>query len=65
MPWTPDRYPASMRGLPPEPRLKAIKLANALLEQGFDDGKVIRIGIASARQWVSHATASGPAMGRS
>lgn len=65
MPWTPDRYPASMRGLPPETRLKAIKIANALLEEGYDDGKAIRIGIAKARQWASHANASGPAMRRS
>lgn len=54
-----------MRGLPPETRLKAIKIANALLEEGYDDGKAIRIGIAKARQWASHANASGPAMRRS
>lgn len=53
MPWTPDRYPASMRGLPSATRRKAIEIANALLEQGCDDGKAIRIGIAKARQWAS------------
>ncbi|HEY9224779.1 MAG TPA: hypothetical protein VIP27_11575 [Variovorax sp.] len=64
MPWTPDRYPASMRRLPPEIRLKAIEIANALLEAGYDDGKAIRIGIAKSRQWASHANARGPAMRR-
>lgn len=44
-----------MRGLPRTTRLKAIEIANALLAQGYDDGKAIRIGIAKAKQWASHA----------
>jgi hypothetical protein len=51
MPWTPDRYPASMRRLSPVVRLKAIEIANALLAEGCDDGKAIRIGIAKAKAW--------------
>ncbi|MEJ8826546.1 hypothetical protein WKW80_31750 [Variovorax humicola] len=51
MPWTPDRYPVSMRRLPLAVRLKAIEIANALLAEGLDDGKAIRIGIARAKQW--------------
>jgi uncharacterized protein YdaT len=51
MPWTPDRYPASMRRLPPAVRLKAVEIANALLAEGCDDGKAIRIGIAKAKEW--------------
>ena len=51
MPWTPDRYPASMSRLAPEVRLKAIEIANALLAEGCDDGKAIRIGIAKAKEW--------------
>jgi uncharacterized protein YdaT len=39
------------RRLPPLVRLKAIEIANALLAEGCDDGKAIRIGIAKARQW--------------
>ncbi len=53
MPWTPERYPVAMRGLPPWVRLKAIEIANALLEEGNDEGRAIRIGIAKARQWAS------------
>lgn len=64
MPWTPDRYPASMRRLPPKIRLKAIEIANALLEEGHDDGKAIRIGIAKARQWASRANAERPQRAR-
>jgi uncharacterized protein YdaT len=40
-----------MRNLPPEARLKAIETANALLEEGYDEGKAIRIGIAKAKEW--------------
>ena len=63
MPWTPDRYPPSMRGLSLAERLKAIEIANALLTQGYDDGKAIRIGIAGAKQWVLRHGAPGAAVG--
>jgi uncharacterized protein YdaT len=40
-----------MRKLPSEVRLKAIEIANALLEEGYDEGKAIRIAIAKAKEW--------------
>jgi uncharacterized protein YdaT len=52
MPWDETYYPQSMRNLPPEVRLKAIEIANALLEDGYDEGKAIRIAIAKAKEWV-------------
>lgn len=51
MPWTADRYPVAMRQLPPWVRLKAIEIANALLEEGMDEGRAIRIAIAKAKAW--------------
>jgi uncharacterized protein YdaT len=54
MPWTELRYPPSMRQLAPSVRAKAIQIANALLAEGMDEGKAIRIAIAKARQWVQH-----------
>jgi hypothetical protein len=51
MPWSEAYYPRSMRNLPLEVRLKAIEIANALLEEGYDEGKAIRIGIAKAKEW--------------
>jgi uncharacterized protein YdaT len=51
MPWNSAYYPASMQHLDPEVREKAIEIANALLEQGYDEGKAIRIAIAKAKQW--------------
>ena len=59
MPWTPARYPPAMRRLPPLVRAKAIEIANALLDEGYDEGRAIRIGIAQARHWAQrHGLAS-------
>jgi uncharacterized protein YdaT len=54
MPWTPERYPVSMHHLSPAVRDKAIQIANALLEQGMQDGQAIRISIVRAKQWAGH-----------
>lgn len=54
MPWSTDTCPRSMRGLPGPVRAKAIEIANALLEEGMDEGKAIRIAIAKAKEWARH-----------
>ncbi|MGZ8199109.1 MAG: hypothetical protein ACXW20_19315 [Burkholderiales bacterium] len=51
MPWTMDRYPASMKNLPAIVREKAIVIANALLEDGHPEGQSIRIAVARAKEW--------------
>ena len=51
VPWTVDRYPASMKNLPVAWREKAIEIANALLADGHSEGQAIRIGIARAKAW--------------
>jgi uncharacterized protein YdaT len=51
MPWSSDRYPRSMKNLPEDVREKAIEVANALLEEGMEEGKAIRIAIAKAKEW--------------
>jgi uncharacterized protein YdaT len=51
MPWTASDYPASMRHLSTPAREKAIELANALLAEGMEEGKAIRIAIAKAKEW--------------
>lgn len=55
MPWSEVYYPASMRNLAPAVRSKAIEIANALLESGHPEGQAIRIAIAQAKRWASHA----------
>ena len=51
MPWNAAYYPPAMKHLPWSVRAKAIDIANALLAQGYDEGKAIRIGVAKARAW--------------
>lgn len=51
MPWSEEYYPASMRHLSEVTRSKAIGIANALLAEGMDEGRAIRIAIATAEAW--------------
>jgi uncharacterized protein YdaT len=55
MPWTLDRFPPAMAHLPEPVREKAIEIANALLAEGMDEGKAIRIAIAKAKEWARNA----------
>jgi uncharacterized protein YdaT len=57
MPWSDERYPVSMKNLPPRVRHKAIEIANALLADGRPEGQAIRIAIWSARRWGAAHTA--------
>jgi uncharacterized protein YdaT len=51
MPWNDAYYPTSMRHLSEVTRSKAIDIANALLAEGMEEGKAIRIAIAKAKEW--------------
>ena len=53
-----------MRHLDQRVREKAIEIANALLEEGYDEGKAIRIAIAKAKEWAAHHAAPRRAEGR-
>ena len=58
MPWNAAYFPTSMKNLPSRVRLKAIEIANALLETGHPEGQAIRIGIAQAKAWARHPPAA-------
>ncbi|KKB34990.1 DUF2188 domain-containing protein [Bacillus thermotolerans] len=58
MPWSENDYPASMKNLPEEVRNKAIEIANALLEEGYAEGRSIAIGIDRARDAVGEGQGS-------
>jgi len=51
MPWSEQDYPVSMKNLTPEVRNKAIEIANALLAEGYPEGRAIAIGTAQAERW--------------
>ena len=59
MPWDETYYSRSMWNLPPEVRSKAIEIANALLEEGYNDAKAIRIAIAKAKEWAERSNSYG------
>lgn len=60
MPWDETRYPPAMQHLPPPVRAKAIEIANALLAEGYDEGKAIRIAIAKAKEWAMPGARAWP-----
>ena len=50
--WTTSHFPAAMRSLNPSTRIKAIEIANKLLEQGnLDQQRVVAISVDEARRW--------------
>ena len=53
MPWDEFHFPPAMQHLPDWVREKAIEIANALLAEGYDEGRAIRIAVAQAKRWAS------------
>jgi uncharacterized protein YdaT len=51
--WTLEDYPVSMRHLSEVTRAKAIDIANALLAEGMEEGRAIRIATARAEEWAA------------
>lgn len=50
--WTTSHFPAAMRSLNPSTRVKAIELANLLLEKGQSDKYyIVSTSIEEARRW--------------
>lgn len=55
MTWTTSDYPDSMKNLDAAVRNKAIEMANAMVEDGMEEGRAISIATAKARDYV-HGT---------
>ncbi|MEF2964517.1 hypothetical protein V3851_01635 [Paenibacillus sp. M1] len=54
MPWNSHDYPPSMKNLEPRVRNKAVEIASALLEDGYEEGRAIAIGTAKAEEWAEN-----------
>ena len=52
MPWYNGDYPPSYKNQPKKLRDKAVEIANALLEEGLDEGVAIAIGLKRARKFL-------------
>lgn len=56
MPWTLNDYPNSMKNLAKAKRKKAIDIANAMTEEGYDEDRAIPIAIEQAKEWYDKAS---------
>lgn len=54
MPWTDDNYPDSLKNFMAPVRRKAVEIANALLEDGMEEGRAISIATAQAKEWAEN-----------
>ncbi|WP_301107921.1 hypothetical protein [Sporosarcina sp.] len=60
MPWSKNDYPASMKNLDSKVRDKAIEIANALLRENYEEGRVISIATSQAHEYVEGKSDSRP-----
>jgi uncharacterized protein YdaT len=51
MPWAEGNYPESLKNFTAPVRNKAVEIANALLKDGYDEGRAIAIATAQAKEW--------------
>ncbi|WP_249871402.1 DUF2188 domain-containing protein [Oceanobacillus saliphilus] len=56
MPWTMDDYPSSMKNLNEVTKKKAIDIANAMVDEGYEEGRAIPIAIEQAKEWRENAS---------
>ncbi|AZB43187.1 DUF2188 domain-containing protein [Bacillus sp. FJAT-42376] len=56
MPWSSTDYPDSMKNLPEKTRKKAIEIANALLDDKYEEGRAIAIATSQAEKWADDGT---------
>ncbi|MEL0539034.1 DUF2188 domain-containing protein [Staphylococcus debuckii] len=56
MPWTLDDYPNTWKNMDELERKKAIDIANAMLEDGYEEGRAIPIATEQAENWYKDAT---------
>lgn len=55
MPWDTEDYPSSFKNLDTAVRKKAIDIANAMLDEGYDEGRAIPIATKQAKEWYDNA----------
>ncbi|WP_173917317.1 DUF2188 domain-containing protein [Halobacillus sp. Marseille-Q1614] len=58
MPWDSNDYPSSLKNLDTTVRKKAIDIANAMIDEGYDEGRAIPIATEQAKEWYDNASKS-------
>mgnify|MGYP001943002686 FL=1 len=56
MPWDTNDSPHSWKNLKQEVRKKAIDIANAMIDEGYDEGTAIPIATKQAKEWYEDAS---------
>ncbi|PRY83251.1 DUF2188 domain-containing protein [Alkalibacterium olivapovliticus] len=56
MPWDLSDYPDSFKNFDHVVKKKAIDIANALLDNGYDEGRAIPIATKQAKEWADNAS---------
>lgn len=51
MPWSMKDYPQSLKNLEEPVRKKAIEIANAMVDEGYEEGRAIPIATSQAKEW--------------
>lgn len=56
MAWTMNDYPSSMKNLNDVTKKKAIDIANAMVDKGYEEGRAIPIAIDQSKEWKENAS---------
>ncbi|GAA0292585.1 uncharacterized protein YdaT [Gracilibacillus halotolerans] len=56
MHWDTNDYPSSLKYLDVEVRKKAIEIANAMVDEGYEEGTAIPIATDQAKEWYENAS---------
>lgn len=56
MPWDTNDYPSSLKNLDIAIQKKAIEIANAMIEDGYQEGQAIPIATEQAKKWYDNAS---------
>ncbi|WP_164670915.1 DUF2188 domain-containing protein [Virgibacillus doumboii] len=56
MSWTTNNYPSSLKNLDYAVRKKAIDIANAMVDEGYDENRAIPIATRQAKEWYENAS---------
>nr|WP_184249760.1 DUF2188 domain-containing protein [Gracilibacillus halotolerans] len=54
--WDTNDYPSSLKYLDVEVRKKAIEIANAMVDEGYEEGTAIPIATDQAKEWYENAS---------
>ncbi len=58
MPWDTNDYPSSLKNLDTPVRKKAIDIGNAMIAEGYEEGRAIPIATEQAKEWYNNASQS-------